>query len=341
MSRSWSRSRDKPRRQRQRVESHSLSPSPSLTPFGPEPPQQNSNSAPQGKGKQRADCRADTEVIDVDAYTSPPPPASNTASVNNKEDPPVPPTRPTPRPPRARGLLESVQAHLSSSSRSNMPKMAATTQQASNTTVNPAHIMSQIDASKSITEAQQPLPLLARLSDEGPPLNAGTEAVTRIETEMRVGAQSDASAEQPRLSAPEIMARTRARLASLKNEAVAGVPPTSVALSDSDSVSPGNAAPNSSREGARVRLLNRLELAKRQTPSPNNVVPDPALSNTGPNPTTKEGLDSQAELKLRMQAQVRIRLAAEKRAADGGYSQHVDGDGREESLRAKLKERRI
>jgi hypothetical protein len=151
------------------------------------------------------------------------------------------------------------------------------------------------------------------------------------------------------------MARTRARLVQLKDEPVAVILPSATPsdLGADGAKNIGDARDttrDSSTDQIRTRLLNRLEEERRQIPQAATVLPDPARSAAEMHPGA--GLDSQAaEAKLRMQAQVRVRLAAAKRVA-GGYSAFskdatvgTEGDAvviqREESLRARLRERQI
>jgi hypothetical protein len=187
-------------------------------------------------------------------------------------------------------------------------------------------------------------PPLARLSNECPTSSVVYDMLPQPTKDL------DVEGPKSRLSAPEIMARTRARLAKLKNEPVAGVLPTS---GEADGHDRAGAAKHSSRsfsnDDIRARLLNRLEEDKSQITLPaEQALPRPALSPPDTSWSSKAELDSQAvEAKLRMQAQVRVRLAAAKRAT-GDHVQdedvekdvHKDFGQREESLRATLRERR-
>ena len=265
------------------------------------------------------------------------------------------------RPNRNVGILQAVQAHLgsSSSAKPNGPgrqkqvgvgpsNQATVDEFGDKTDVAVGNYPARMLEPSSSAEAK-PL-LLARLSEQRPKSTL-SEIGTADTPSRRPTEDVDAQGPKSTLSAPEIMARTRARLAKLKNEPVAGVlPAVSAGLKSDDADGGGTQA--SADDDIRARLLNRLEEEKRQITSPELDSPYPTLPAANTSRTLKAALDPQtAEAKLRKQAQVRVRLAAAKRAAgdrppsgsvDDAYSNadEMRESGREASLKAKLRERR-
>ena len=194
------------------------------------------------------------------------------------------------RPPRNRSLLESVQAHLNSNGRVR----------------------------------------------SNPNPNTNTEPINnKPHTEEAAAADNEESAPAPapapagQYSAPEIMARTRARLAKLKNEPIAGVSPDNDVGLLPPPQTPTPPSSSSLKTDNRVKLIimDRLEEAKRQAGSIGTET-----TTTSEKPSLPEDAN-EAERKLRQQAHLRIKLAAAKRAAVV--------EEREESLRAKLKGRQV
>ena len=196
------------------------------------------------------------------------------------------------RPPRNRSLLESVQAHLNSNGR-----VRSNPNPNTNTNVEPNN-------NKPHTE----------------------EAATAVYEEST---PAPAPAPPGRYSAPEIMARTRARLAKLKNEPIAGVSPDNDVGLLPPPQTPTPPSSSSLKTDNRVKLIimDRLEEAKRQAGSIGTET-----TTTSEKPSLPEDAN-EAERKLRQQAHLRIKLAAAKRAAVV--------EEREESLRAKLKGRQV
>lgn len=318
---------------KRRQSSRSLSSSRSV--FGPERPER--PPTPDRKGKRRADSDVDPEVTPVDEGQSNVEPI---ASPKANDAPAV--VMRNLRPPRNRGLLESVQAHLGSNSRSrsNMQKRNAEPAE-------PVSITTQINAHMAAYAAEdnvQSPTLAARLSNEieVQPSRFDTSAPVVNIAHPENGAPAPAR----RYSAPEIMARTRARLARLKNEPVAGISPDDV-RSGHDSEPPQTPSPSSSttKMDNRAKLMDRLEDAKRQVRVGSTAaeISGPTLSKT--DSTSKPPVDTisqQAERKLRQQAHLRIKLAVAKRTAVDRPSCNSPLDaGLEESLRAKLKGRQV
>jgi E3 ubiquitin-protein ligase Topors len=230
------------------------------------------------------------------------------------------------RPSRNVGILQAVQAHLGSSSSAKPngpgrqkqvdvgPSDPATVDEfGDKTDVAVGNCPARILEPSSSAEAK-PL-LLARLSEQRP--KSSLSGIDTADTRpQRPTEDVDAEGSKSTLSAPEIMARTRARLAKLKNEPVAGVLPAVSAEVKGHDDAKGGGTQASSGDDIRARLLNRLEEEKRQIPSPGLDSLYPTLPAADTSRTLKAALDPQtAEAKLRKQAQVRVRLAAAKRAA--------------------------
>jgi hypothetical protein len=257
------------------------------------------------------------------------------------------------RPNRNQGILQAVQAHLGTSIKTSSP--GGRPHAVSSVVTNIGAAKKDVAAANnepvqtsSLSAEDKTILRTGLLSDQRTSSNE-TDTVNRQSLPAE-----DPGREGPkaRLSGPDIMARTRARLAKLKNEPVAGVPPTA----DLNDPNHEDRQQSSTGDDIRARLLNRLEEEKRQIISPEQVPPQTALLTHETNMGSTSGLDSQAaEAKLRMQAQVRVRLAAEKRAAEepplsspaqkdvmnGANEEVAKGfGGREESLRAKLREKR-
>ncbi|EIN06523.1 hypothetical protein PUNSTDRAFT_53962 [Punctularia strigosozonata HHB-11173 SS5] len=161
------------------------------------------------------------------------------------------------------------------------------------------------------------------------------------------------------LSAPQIMARTRARLAALRNESVAGVQPSAYSQKPEDTSSQSHEGPDhpfgnpptdesgdtsvnpasKSVDMARRRLLNKLVREKRDLRSSVHTgLSPPATSaltegNQGDSSGIGEGNETgdasaAMEARLRNEALLHVRLAAEKRvAASAGRAgqTHVNG----------------
>ena len=194
------------------------------------------------------------------------------------------------RPPRNRSLLESVQAHLNSNGR-----VRSNPNPNTNTNVEPNN-------NKPHTE----------------------EAATADYEES-----TPALAPPGRYSAPEIMARTRARLAKLKNEPIAGVSPDNDVgvLPPPQTPTPPSSSSLKTDNQVKLIIMDRLEEAKRQAGSIGTETTATSEKLSPPEDA------NEAERKLRQQAHLRIKLAAAKRAAVV--------EEREESLRAKLKGRQV
>jgi hypothetical protein len=281
------------------------------------------------------------------------------------------------RPNKNQGILQAVQAHLGSSINPNGlgQQSRARTDGATAVKTKAAEVKDKEDnaapgnapdPTSNLSSSVETKPsLLARLSDQLPTSSSAVDSDI-FDTQHQATEDLDAKSTTPRLSAPEIMARTRARLAKLKNEPVAGILPTaSEQLDDSHGDYSGKAGVGKhpsrpfSDDDIRTRLLNRLEEEKRQTTLPVEAAsPRAALSPADTSRDFTAKSDSQAaEAKLRMQAQVRVRLAAAKRVTAGqvpdetfeprdvhmhgmGQGARKDSGQREESLRVTLRERR-
>ena len=167
-------------------------------------------------------------------------------------------------------------------------------------------------------------------SNPNPNTNTNTEPINnKPHTEEAAAADNEESAPAGQYSAPEIMARTRARLAKLKNEPIAGVSPDNDVGVLPPPQTPTPPSSSSLKTDNRVKLIimDRLEEAKRQAGSIGTET-----TTTSEKPSLPEDAN-EAERKLRQQAHLRIKLAAAKRAAVV--------EEREESLRAKLKGRQV
>jgi E3 ubiquitin-protein ligase Topors len=282
------------------------------------------------------------------------------------------------RPNRNQGILQAVQAHLGSSINPNGSgqQSRVRTDGAAAVKAKAAEAMDKQDGaapgnapdrtSNLGSSVENKPSLLARLSDRLPTSSSAVDSDI-LDIQPQAPEDLDVKGTKPRLSAPEIMARTRARLAKLKNEPVAGVLPTASEQLDGghdDRSGEAGAGKHPSQpfsdDDIRTRLLNRLEEEKRQITLPaEEASPHSALSPADTSRDSRAESDSQAaEAKLRMQAQVRVRLAAAKRVTVGhvpdeasesrDVQMHETGQGarkdfgqREESLRATLRERRI
>lgn len=305
--------------------------------FGPQRPDEAVD-----KGKQRATQNQEKEIIDVDKE-------------DEDERPSIvpviePPTRlRNSRQPRNRSLLESVQAHLGSSSeRTGSSRRVVLMDQDPSVTSRDSFNSTQVQDDASKPEmSSKPSPLTRLDGHDTMALPASPTAVGMQGLEIT---EPSSMTSRKALSPPEIMARTRARLAQLKDEHVAGVSPVSPVTEVAISLlnTPQDDISSSSLRGdARAQLLNRLEDAKTQILTGEESSPGtaPSTTHSGTNSTPNVDADLQAaEAKLRKMAQVRIRLAAAKRAAgeQPGPSKFVasNKEGREESLRARLRERR-
>jgi E3 ubiquitin-protein ligase Topors len=333
-----------------------------------------SNTNTKEKGKQRAAVGVDGVVMEGErwspSYLGSRSPSLITQTPTIADDPRVPmdksienggmPQVPQPqpeqataqpkklRPNRNQGILQAVQAHLGShphpnSTGSDRQKRPVDMGHSVKVELKEIEDKNHGDATVN-SECHETKPsLLARLSDPGPLTSSAVDV--------------DSELPKQRLSGPEIMARTRARLAKLKNETVAGVLPTSALESGMIQHARDGADEDTSNNDIRARLFRRLEEEKRMKSSPGHLSPRPAaLPTADANPNSDVSLDAQAaEVKLRMQAQLRIRLAAAKRDAvqhsDGTLGNEVGAGGigedmgtdfgkREELLRTRLKERR-
>jgi hypothetical protein len=199
---------------------------------------------------------------------------------------------------RGRTLLESVHSHLS---------FPQTNANSSTRKHNRLGVVPQDHLTPVITGSPS---LLARLSDPG------TQNISSLESSPPVGkAISQLSADTLCLSASDIMARTRVRLAKLKNEPVAGVPPSAPTPSIARSVS---SATSNVSTSLRNKLLGKLEEEKRYVSDSDQVPSVPTTEIRAPT-NSEDALDDDsliAESNLRMQAQLRVQLVAAKRARD-------------------------
>lgn len=290
----------------------------------------------KGKGKGRA-----VEVIDVDMFDAPihdsslavqdrvasssDTPQGDNLDLPSQDDPQSSvmkeKTKKTLRPARNRGILDAVQAHLGTGVRAGVQRKGA-----SSKTGDYKDVPGAEDINKKASSLER--------SPQDPD---SSQNVTLSSVEPSPSGQA------PNLSASDVMARTRARLAKLKNEPVAGVSPSAASPTPIMEQQP---TPSTIHD-IRARLLSRLDQEKRlgaqaveQNPTGTNEVLD---NESGSN----AGLDPQAlaaESKLRKQAQVRVRLAAAKRNGSTLKSNTDDtgaSSAREESLKDKLRERRI
>ncbi|KAF7340843.1 E3 ubiquitin-protein ligase Topors [Mycena sanguinolenta] len=238
---------------------------------------------------------------------------------------------------RNRSLFESVQAHLAGPSRKREVKAVQDSAPDSSDTFN--------EETKSVPSS------LIRLSDprtlepihnsatSGSSLSATTEVLQDTASELLP--QQDPLPDPRSFSAPEIMARTRARLAKLappRSLSLHGNVPASLSLGGNSDISTTENI-GSSESPRRTRLLSRLEEEKRNAlggaaqSSSLDVIAEPAAVTSNvvaldrisqpeiasPSDTlsgefsrTVENVDA-VESRLRRQAQLRVRLAAEKR----------------------------
>jgi len=345
-----------------------------------------SNTNAKEKGKQPADVDVDPVVMEGDRRSySPscsPPIVKQTYSLTPSDTPrgsidktleregniQAAPHQPTPQPATARkrlrpnrnqGILQAVQAYLGSHSNTtglDRQKRPVGVQPSVMVEVTEREDKNQLVVTAD-SECHVPTPsLLARLPDPQPPPPSAIAIDTADESRI---VDIDSAPPKPRLSAPEIMARTRARLARLKNEALAGV-----STSESDLIQNGHGPANegtlrtSSNDNVRARLVRGLEEDKRLIAAPAQSSAHPAASSAADgNLNSGTRSDSEvAEVKLRMQALLRVRLAAAKRLAGephsgvsvgnegriNGAREDVNGEfrSREDSLRTRLWERR-
>ncbi|KAJ7882455.1 hypothetical protein B0H13DRAFT_2667374 [Mycena leptocephala] len=245
------------------------------------------------------------------------------------------------KPPRIRNrsLFESVQAHLAAPSRKHRETKVM---------VDPPPSSSNLsDAFDEEKNGSVPS-LLTRLSEPGTQQTIRRkpdgDQLSPVEAVAGVPIESELLPTKPSFSAPEIMARTRARLAKLAaidpsserslslDGGVSTARPPLPALLSIGSGQDGNSdisafAGNIGGSPRRAKLLARLEEEKRKAggvaPS-HSFVPtaEPTQSTliAFPNDVTSiasEEVDA-AEARLRRQAQLRVRLAAEKRKHASG-----------------------
>lgn len=284
-------------------------------------PLSNGDLDPKGKGKSRAlELNGQANEMEVDVAISTPAVQDSLSSSNGIGSHLALPAGGTTKPirererervrgGRSRTLLESVQSHLSLPRARHLNGLAETAQQKSSLT--PPSLLTRLSAPQTLLDTSSAEP---SISDE---IGTGTARG------MTENPQS--------MSAPEIMKRTRARLAKLKNETIAGIPPSTPTPPLTPSIT---SPPVDLLAPLRSTLLEKLQAEKEkagEAPSepltPTNEVPEDA------DPTENEAL--QAESKLRKQAQLRVRLAAAKRESATEESQ------REDALRAKLRSNRL
>ncbi|KAJ7727272.1 hypothetical protein B0H16DRAFT_259763 [Mycena metata] len=249
---------------------------------------------------------------------------------------------------RNRSLFESVHAHLGGPSRKERDTRTL------QTTPGSSKFPSSLDAEETGSVPS----LLTRLSfpeapeDSGPFLTPGDSVTTKVpEHASSVPGEQvlpSPSHTKPSFSAPEIMARTRARLAKLATKSTSldgGVVPASspaaaaVSLGSRQDGDSNISTSSSGHIGDRAKLLGRLEEEKQKargvagSPTHGTAAPvDAAVArNVGldrisqversiafPVDSSVTSVDA-AEARLRRQAQLRVRLAAEKRE----HSEHA------------------
>ncbi|KAF7981004.1 hypothetical protein HWV62_35835 [Athelia sp. TMB] len=222
------------------------------------------------------------------------------------------------------GLLGAVHAHLGTPT--GRSRLHTQDEISTECTQNPPPTTNAVPSTSSVPSRKPDL--LAHISDITSVSTPTSNSNATSPPDTPVSHDSDPHA-PPRQSARDIMARTRARLAKLKNESVAGISiPASPSPVDNSEPSPSVDA------GARERLLSRLEQAKRQAEgSPRTADVD----------TVDVGV--QAEARLKKQAQVRVRLAAAKRLQEKEHELmesgnfNMGGGSREEELKMKIKGR--
>ena len=253
---------------------------------------------------------------------------------------------------RKKSLLESVHAHLAPQplpqargrqSRKQVPEASVIT------TSNPTTLVARSSHSPTFsvsTPSTKSKSLLARLSDAPPSETDGSERTcTPLSTENSLQTNGDPTGKATRFSAPEIMARTRARLAKLKDDMSPSRDVVEAQQEHATLVDPPifNQTPDSANtrvrenQDVRSRLQRRLDEEKKTLSSlpvysrhresgapmlaivPISPVTSPSTSHE--EPTTMigfgdaEGTSSHtAEAKLRLRAHLRIRLAAAKRS---------------------------
>ncbi|KAJ7908857.1 hypothetical protein B0H13DRAFT_2495295 [Mycena leptocephala] len=258
------------------------------------------------------------------------------------------------KPPRIRNrsLFESVQAHLAAPSRKHRETTAIV-----DPPPNSSNLSDAFDEEKNSSVPS----LLTRLSEPGTQQTIRRkpdgDQLSPVEAVAGVPIESELLPTKPSFSAPEIMARTRARLAKLAaidpssesslslDGGVGTARPPSSALLSIGSGQDGNSdisafAGNIGGSPRRAKLLGRLEEEKRKaggvapshsfvpTAEPTQVALNVAFDRISqvehpiafPNDVTSiasEEVDA-AEARLRRQAQLRVRLAAEKRKHASG-----------------------
>nr|GAT61209.1 predicted protein [Mycena chlorophos] len=309
-------------------------------------------------------------------------------AVRSKEESSRPPVAVNPKPPprvRHRSLFESVQAHLARppTSDESRPTVASTSNETDHGYTYDIHFEREDTPPPSLllrmSDAHTGRPLVPQnhhhqREADGPGIGGrrGGEAISpttqdgsaqrgfvkeatpilEAATATASKSKSDASTSRqmrPRLSAPEIMALTRARHARLGLPIAVATPaptapaparastlPVSVNVADgleqdgtggANRENPGASttttttmAPTSSNSGARAALLRRLEEEKTRAKLAVTGVPALGNANSNSNPAMPANavviVDTAAiEARLRRKAQLRVRLAAEKRRA--------------------------
>lgn len=170
----------------------------------------------------------------------------------------------------------------------------------------------------------------SHLSLDGKPAANGSELNTKPpERPSLLSRLTEPKIVDEDVSNPDVMARTRARVAALRNEPIAGVEPSNSSPPPL-SASPTPEAPNVNV--LRNKLLDRLDAERNHALLP--VAVEEGTAGAADSDSLK------AESRLRTKAQVRVRLAAAKRAHEEkqtGKETGVEHAQREEALRAKLK----
>ncbi|KAF5376455.1 hypothetical protein D9615_008609 [Tricholomella constricta] len=228
------------------------------------------------KGKGRADPEPESVITeDVAAHDRPGPQAAAgsafVAQGDSRLDSHAPQTQASTlirtKPPRNRTLLESVQAHLTlrTEARSNgsgnqsekgkrcidaerHPGISSLTQESSSTV--PALLARLTDPTE-----------MARPTDRGPEFNALTFLGSTANRHQGLPSADNRTTVQPsRMSAPEIMARTRARMA--KNDRSVDLNPRSI--SQSEAVVPSSSS--ASRPGIQERVFTHESIPTQASP---------------------------------------------------------------------------
>lgn len=232
--------------------------------------------------------------------------ASNSAEINELiEETTTKPTREREMGPirggRSRTLLESVQSHLSLPQVRTLKEPTTNAQQGSSST-SPS-LLTQLSEpqTQSVASPMEPI---------------DKDKVSTVNV-MEVNRQS--------MSAPDIMKRTRTRLAKLKNETIAGIPPS--APTPPILTTP---PPTDAQIPLHSTLLEKLQAEK-------NMASEAPLEPLAPTVDTGSAGNEalQAESRLRKQAQLRVRLAAAKRKSI------TEDSEREDVLRATLRNDRL